>query len=97
MRSAWARTRRRDGGLGAVEQLLAQREAHHELEHEPDVVAPVGSGEPRAAPVHEPFDHVVDVVRTRPQLGLDRGVLLVAQPVAVDDGARRSSGRPPKW
>ena len=35
--------------VGAFEQVLAQRQADHELEHEPDVVASVGRGEPRAA------------------------------------------------
>ena len=75
--------------LGALEELLPEREAHDELEHEPDVVAPVGRGEPCAAPAHEPFDDLADLVRTGPELGLDRSVLRVAQPVAVDDGGEQ--------
>ena len=71
--------------IGALEQVLAQRQADHELEHHADVVASVGGGEPRAAAVDQPFHHLADVVRTGAQLGLDGGVLLVAQSVAVDD------------
>ena len=79
---AHRRQRRR---IGALQQVLAQRQADHELEHHPDVVAPVGGGEPGAAAVDQALDHLPDVVGSGAELGLDRGVLLVGEAVAVDD------------
>ncbi len=79
---AHRRQRRR---VGALEQVLAQRQTDDELEDHADVVAPVGRGEPRAGAVDEPLDHLTDLVGPRLELRLDGGVFRVAQPVAVDD------------
>ena len=86
MSSACARTLASDGGSVPSSRCSRSGRRIDELEHEADVVAPVGRGEPRAAPVHETFDDVVDVVRPGAELGLDGGVFRVAQAVAVDDG-----------
>ena len=70
--------------LDPVGERLADDAAHHQLEREADVVAPVGCGQPRTRAAHHPVDDGAHVAAGADLL-LDGGELGVALAVLVDD------------